>query len=132
MEKNHFVNLASIDEIPEGKMKHAEIDGNEILAANTDGKFYALCDRCSHTNAPLSMGNLKDNVVTCPMHGARFDIKTGKKISDPTMPSINMDSLPSNLQKYMQHAGQILSRIRTYDQKTYEVKIEGNSVKVKV
>ncbi|HZA68684.1 MAG TPA: non-heme iron oxygenase ferredoxin subunit [Nitrososphaeraceae archaeon] len=132
MEKNPFVNLASIDEIPEGKMKHAEIDGNEILVANTDGKIYALCDRCSHTNAPLSMGNLKDNVVTCPMHGARFDIKTGKKISDPTMPSINMDSLPSNLQKYMQHAGQILSRIRTYDQKKYEVKIEGNSVKVKV
>ena len=132
MEKNPFVNLASIDEIPEGKMKHAEIDGNEILVANTDGKIYALCDRCSHTNAPLSMGNLKDNVVTCPMHGARFDIKTGKKISDPTMPSINMDSLPSNLQKYMQHAGQILSRIRTYDQKKYEVKIEGNSVKVQV
>ena len=132
MEKNHFVNLASIDEIPEGKMKHAEIDGNEILVANTDGKFYALCDRCSHTNAPLSMGNLKDNAMTCPMHGARFDIKTGKKISDPTMPSINMDSLPSNLQKYMQYAGQILSHIKTYDQKTYEVKIEDNSVKVKV
>jgi 3-phenylpropionate/trans-cinnamate dioxygenase ferredoxin subunit len=132
MEKNHFVNLANIDEIPEGKIKHAEIDGNEILVANTDGKFYALCDRCSHTNAPLSMGNLKDNVVTCPMHGARFDIKTGKKISDPTMPSINMDSLPSNLQKYMQYAGQILSRIKTYDQKTYEVKIDGNSVKVRV
>ena len=132
MEKNHFVNLASIDEIPEGKIKHAEIDGNEILVANTDGKFYALCDRCSHTNAPLSMGNLKDNVMTCPMHGARFDIKTGKKISDPTMPSINMDSLPSNLQKYMQYAGQILSHIKTYEQKTYEVKIEDNSVKVKV
>ena len=132
MEKNHSVNLASIDEIPMGKTKHAEIDGNEILAANTDGKFYALCDRCSHTNAPLSMGDLKDNVVTHPMHGARFDIKIGKKISDPTMPSINMDSLPLNLQKYMQYAGQILSRIKIYDQKTYEVKIEGNRVKVKV
>jgi nitrite reductase/ring-hydroxylating ferredoxin subunit len=83
-------------------------------------------------NAPLSMGNLKDNVVTCPMHGAKFDIKTGKKISDPTMASINTDSLPTNLQKYMQYAGQILSRIKTYDQKTYEVKVEGNSVKVKV
>jgi nitrite reductase/ring-hydroxylating ferredoxin subunit len=46
------------------KMKHAEIDGNEILVANKDRKFYALCDRCSHTNAPLAMGNLKDNVVT--------------------------------------------------------------------
>ncbi len=108
------------------KMKHAEIDGNEILVANKDRKFYALGDRCSHTNAPLVMGNLKDNVVTCPLHGAKFDIKTGKKISDPTMPSLNMDSLPSNLQKYMQYAGQILSHIKTYDQKTYEVKISEN------
>jgi hypothetical protein len=62
------------------------------------------------------------------MHGARFDIKTGKKISDPTMPSINTDSLPPNFQKYVQYAGQILSRIKTYDQKTYEVKIEGNNM----
>jgi 3-phenylpropionate/trans-cinnamate dioxygenase ferredoxin subunit len=132
MEKDHFVDLASVDEIPVGKMKHVDADENEILVANTNGKFYALCDRCSHTNAPLSMGNLKDNVVTCPLHGAKFDIKTGKKISDPTMASINTDSLPTNLQKYMQYAGQILSRIKTYDQKTYEVKVEGNSVKVKV
>ncbi len=132
MDKNQFVDLANLDEIPPGKMKHAETDGNEILVANVDGKFYAVCDRCSHTNAPLSMGHLKDDVVTCPMHGARFDVKTGKKISDPTMPSINTESLPSNLQKYMQHAGQILSRIKTYDQKKYEVKIEGNNVKMKI
>jgi nitrite reductase/ring-hydroxylating ferredoxin subunit len=132
MEMNQFVDVAGVNEIPDGKMKHSEIDGNEILVANAGGKYYALCDRCSHTNAPLSMGHLKDNVVTCPMHGARFDIKTGKKISDPTMPTLNMDSLPSNLQKYMQYAGQLLSRIKTYDQKTYEVKAEGNTVKVRV
>jgi nitrite reductase/ring-hydroxylating ferredoxin subunit len=78
------------------------------------------------------MGTLKDNVVICPMHGARIDIKTGKKISDPNTQSINTDSLPSNLQKYMQYVGQILFRIKTYDQKTYEVKVEDNRVKVRV
>ena len=132
MKKNQFVEIANLDEIPPGKMKHTETDGNEILVANLDGKFYALCDRCSHNNVPLSMGHLKDNVVTCPMHGARFDIKTGKRISDPTMPSINTESLPSSLQKYMQHAGRLMSRIKTYEQKKFEVKIEGNSVKVKI
>lgn len=76
MEKNQFVDIANLDEIPPGKMKHAETDGNEILVANVEGKFYALCDRCSHNNVPLSMGHLKDNIITCPMHGARFDIKT--------------------------------------------------------
>jgi nitrite reductase/ring-hydroxylating ferredoxin subunit len=113
-------------------MKHVETDGNEILVANIDGKFHALCDRCAHMNAPLSMGNLTGDAVTCPIHGARFDIKTGKKISDPTMAPMNTDSLPSDMQKYMQYAGQIMSRIKTYDQNTYEVKVEGSSVKVRV
>ena len=132
MEKNQFVHLASIDEIPTGKMKHVEADGNEILVANVEGKFYAICDRCSHNNIPLSMGHLKDNIITCPMHGARFDIKTGKKLSDPVFPSLDTDSLPSNFQKYMQYASQLMSHVKTYNQKKFEVKVEGNSVKVKV
>jgi nitrite reductase/ring-hydroxylating ferredoxin subunit len=78
------------------------------------------------------MGHLKDNIITCPMHGARFDIGTGKKVSDPIMSSLEINTLPSNLQKYMQYASQFMSRIKTYDQKKYEVKVEGNSVKVKI
>ena len=128
MENNQFVDIANLDEIRPGKMKHAETDGNEILVANVEGKFYVLCDRCSHNNVPLSMGHLKDNIITCPMHGARFDIKTGKKVSDPIMPSLETDTLPSNLQKYMQYAGQFMSRIKTYDQKKYDVKVEGKIV----
>ena len=34
-------------------------------------------------NAPLSMGALNGKVVTCPMHGARFDVTTGKKVAEP-------------------------------------------------
>ena len=132
MEKNQFVHLASVDGIPTGKMKHVAADGNEILVANVEGKFYAICDRCSHNNIPLSMGHLKDNVITCPMHGARFDIKTGKKLADPVYPSLDIASLPSNFQKYMQYASQLMSHIKTYNQKKFEVKVEGNSVKVKV
>ena len=41
MEKNQFVDLANVDEIPARKMKHVETDGNEILVAKVDGKFYA-------------------------------------------------------------------------------------------
>gem|GEM_PF-1271733 len=33
--------------------------------------------RCSPTNAPLSLGTLNGKVVTCPLHGAKFDIMTG-------------------------------------------------------
>lgn len=127
-----FVEVAKLDEVPAGKMKHIELNGKEIMIVNLDGKFYALNDRCSHTNAPLSMGHIQDSILTCPMHGARFDINTGKKVSDPKMPSFNIDSLPVNMQKYMEYAGQLLSRIKTYDQDSYEVRVEGNSIKLKV
>lgn len=65
---NNFVEVAKVDEIPVGKMKHMEIDGKEIVIANANGKFYALNDRCTHMNAPLSLGNLTGNVVTCAFH----------------------------------------------------------------
>lgn len=127
-----FVEVAKLDEVPAGKMKHIEFNGKEIMIVNLGGKFYALNDRCSHTNAPLSMGHIQDSILTCPMHGARFDITTGKKVSDPKMPSFNIDSLPVNMQKYMEYAGQLLSRIKTYDQDSYEVRVEGNYIKLKL
>jgi nitrite reductase/ring-hydroxylating ferredoxin subunit len=127
-----YIEVAKVNEISSGKMKHVEIDGKEIMIANLNGKFYALNDRCSHTNAPLSMGNIQGNIVTCPMHGARFDITTGRKVSDPKFPSFETGSLPVNLQKYMEYAGRLLSQIKTYDQEIYEVKVEDNSIKLRL
>jgi nitrite reductase/ring-hydroxylating ferredoxin subunit len=78
------------------------------------------------------MGHIQGKIVTCPMHGARFDITTGKKVSDPKFPSLEIDSLPVNLQKYMEYAGRLLSQIKTYDQGVYEVKVEGSSIKLRL
>jgi hypothetical protein len=63
-EKDRFVDMARVDEIPAGKMKHVEVNGKEIVIANMNGKFYPLDDRCAHMNAPLSRGNLTGDVVT--------------------------------------------------------------------
>ena len=128
-----YVEVAKTNEIPNRQMKHVEINGKEILIANIDGKFYALNDRCGHMNALLSMGNLaNDNIVTCPFHGARFDIISGKKVKEPVLtPSQEMEPLPKTWQKYMEYAGQLMSHIKTYDQEIYETKI-GDSIKIKV
>ena len=58
MAKNEFVEVAKVNEIPVGKMKHVEVDGKEILVANIGGKFYATTfngqfDR-KHSNLPFS------------------------------------------------------------------------------
>jgi nitrite reductase/ring-hydroxylating ferredoxin subunit len=46
-------------------------------------------------NASLSMGNVKDNILTCPFHGARFDVTCGRKVSEHNLtPSQEMEPLP--------------------------------------
>jgi nitrite reductase/ring-hydroxylating ferredoxin subunit len=81
MSQDISVEVARVNEIPYGKMKHVEVEGKEALIANLGGKFYARSDRCGHMNALLSMGNLTGSTVTCPFHGSKFDVKTGKKLS---------------------------------------------------
>lgn len=133
-EQHQFIDTSDIKDVPSGNMKHVEVEENEILLANSDGKVYALCDRCSHMNAPLSMGTLNGKVVTCPMHGARFDVTTGKKVGEPMALDLSKfpDPIPETLQKMFARSAEIASKIKTYDQPTYETKVEENRVKIKM
>jgi nitrite reductase/ring-hydroxylating ferredoxin subunit len=127
-----YVEVAKIDEIPPGKMKHVELDAKEIVVSNVNGKYYAMDDRCGHMNARLSNGNINQNIVTCPFHAAKFDITTGKKVGEPVLEiPPDMEPLPPKWQKYMENVGKEMSYIKTYDQNTYEVTIEGNVIKIK-
>jgi len=133
-EQHQFIDASDTKDVPPGKMKHVEAEEKEILLANTDGKVYALCDRCSHMNAPLSMGTLNGKVVTCPMHGARFDVTTGKKVGEPMTPDPSKfpEPIPESLQKMFARSAEIMSKVKTYDQPTYETRVEGNRVKVRM
>jgi 3-phenylpropionate/trans-cinnamate dioxygenase ferredoxin subunit len=64
-------------------MKIVKIKDKEILIANVDGSFHAIANPCTHRGGDLSKGALIDNVVTCPVHGSRFDVITGKSLSGP-------------------------------------------------
>ena len=133
MEKHQFFDVGKVDEVPVGKMKHLEVQGKEIVISNIRGKFYAMDDRCGHMNAGLSMGTItNDGIVTCPFHGARFDATTGKKTKEAVLTSSQqMEPLPKTWQSYMEHAGQLMSNIKTYDQETYEIQVEGDRIKIR-
>ena len=133
-QQHQFIDCSDARDVTLGKMKRLEVDEREILLANSDGKVYALCDRCTHMNAPLSMGTLNGKVVTCPMHGARFDVTTGKKVAEPMTldPSKFPEPLPESLQKMFAHSAEIQSKIKTYDQPSYETRVEENRIKVKI
>ena len=128
-----YIEACKVSEINNGQMKHVEINGKEIAIANVDGKFYAFSDRCSHMNARLSRGNIHQGVVTCPFHAAKFDITSGKKISEPVLEiPPGMEPLPPSWQKYMGVVAQEMSFIKTNDQGTYDVKVEGDTINIRV
>ena len=132
--ERQFVDASDVKDVPAGIMKHVEMGEKEIMLANSDGKIYALCDRCSHMNAPLSTGTLNGKVVTCPMHGARFDVTSGKKVGEPMAldPTMFPEQIPQSLQKMFAHSAQIQSKIKTYNQTTYESRVEGSRIRVRM
>lgn len=75
--------VAKASEIKPGQCKQVEIDGDPIGIYNIEGEFFAIADTCSHASATLTEGSLEGHVITCPWHGARFDVKTGKNLSMP-------------------------------------------------
>jgi nitrite reductase/ring-hydroxylating ferredoxin subunit len=61
-------------------MVGVEAGGERILVANVGGEFYAMRAKCNHMGGPLDKGTLENNVVTCPLHGSRWDVKTGQLV----------------------------------------------------
>jgi nitrite reductase/ring-hydroxylating ferredoxin subunit len=78
-----FVAVARVSELAAGEMKFAAVDGQRIVVANVEGRFYALRDVCGHRNAPLSRGRLVGHLIECPLHFALFDVRTGKLVDGP-------------------------------------------------
>lgn len=80
-----FVKLATIHDIPENGLGVVEHDGLRIALYNVGGQIYATTDICSHAYAELSEGFLdtEDCSIECPLHGSRFDIRTGAVLSLP-------------------------------------------------
>jgi len=83
-----FVPVARASEVPPGAMKCVAVEYERVLLAYVDGAFYALRDACGHRGASLSRGALDGHVVECPLHFARFDVRTGKLVSGPTSADI--------------------------------------------
>jgi nitrite reductase/ring-hydroxylating ferredoxin subunit len=70
-------------EILPGEAKCVLLDEKRILLARVDDRIYAVSDVCSHACAYLSEGFLDGTIVECPLHGAQFDVTTGKVLSPP-------------------------------------------------
>lgn len=78
-----FVKVAKTDEVAPGQGKMIEVSGTKIALFNVQGSFYAIDDTCTHRGGPLSEGVLDGKQVTCPWHGAIYDVTTGEVLGLP-------------------------------------------------
>ena len=78
-----FVTVAKVGEIPEGGVKVVRLEDQSVAVFHVGGAYYALEDVCTHDGGPLAEGTLDGDVIECPRHGARFDVRTGAVLCLP-------------------------------------------------
>jgi nitrite reductase/ring-hydroxylating ferredoxin subunit len=54
-----------------------------LAVYHVGGRLYAVADVCPHAGAVLSEGDLEGPVLTCPLHGSQFDVRTGDRLRGP-------------------------------------------------
>ena len=83
-----FLEIAPVDELPEGERLFVEIGGKPIVLFKIAGQFFSIADICSHDDGPVGEGRLDGYTITCPRHGAQFDVRNGKVLQMPAVVDI--------------------------------------------
>jgi nitrite reductase/ring-hydroxylating ferredoxin subunit len=109
-----------------------ELEGQEIVICNCNGRFYVVERRCGHMNAPLDLGTLDGIYLTCPMHGVQFDVRNGEVLCDPVPADFGKQATPPPLGNYLQNIGKLMKHVRTESIRTYPTKLEAGWVEVEL
>ncbi len=80
-----FVRVARADELPRGAIRRVVVGRTPIALFNLEDRIFAIHDTCTHARASLAEGMVAGDLVACPLHGARFNIKTGAVVSLPAV-----------------------------------------------
>jgi len=85
MSDPRWIRVAAEADCLPGALLAVKAEDTGIVLANVEGTLYALQDRCSHANFPLSDGELEGTRLECMYHGAGFDVCDGRALSMPAI-----------------------------------------------
>ncbi len=88
-----FTRFCEESEIPVGAKKAGKLGETWVLVCNVKGKLFAVSNWCSHQKKPLQAGRVRGCAITCPVHGAKFDLETGEAKSLPASSPIETYSV---------------------------------------
>jgi len=77
------IKIAQTGDLLPGESKVCEADGQTIALFNVDGTWYAIENTCTHVGGSLGEGALVGDQITCPLHGAQFNVASGKVLGPP-------------------------------------------------
>lgn len=89
------VPVAKCTDMPPGSCRSVEVDGIGVALFNVDGTIYALDNTCPHAGGPLGEGALIGEIVQCPWHGWRYNVRTGER---PANPDFRVTCFPVQIQ----------------------------------
>jgi len=88
MARARFFAAAPADAVGPGELRCVEVNGTKVLLARTPRGVFAISPVCTHAGLPMEEGVLSAGVLTCPHHGAQFDVASGGVRSGPAMRSL--------------------------------------------
>jgi len=80
-----YVRVGKASDVPAGRAEVFDVEDRKIAVFRLEDAFYAIEDICTHDGGPLAEGEIEDDEVICPRHGARFNIKTGQALTLPAV-----------------------------------------------
>ena len=86
----------AFDILVEGKPVAIEVDGTPVCVVKVADEVFAVADNCTHAEASLSEGEVSGNKIECWLHGAEFDLKTGKALTPPATEALKTFNVKRN------------------------------------
>lgn len=80
---SEFIHAASVSEMPESGKLCLEVNDQFVVVVRIEDSYFCLDDVCTHDGGPLGEGELNDFCISCPRHGAQFDVRTGEAVTMP-------------------------------------------------
>ncbi len=77
-----------LSQLIEDKPVKIEVNGQPVCVVKNGEKVFAVGDTCSHSEASLAEGEVRDGKIECWLHGAEFDLDTGEVVTGPAFEPI--------------------------------------------
>jgi 3-phenylpropionate/trans-cinnamate dioxygenase ferredoxin subunit len=80
---SEYTNVGKTSDFPEGRPRPFMLGDEKVAVVQSEGRFYAFSNECTHVGAELISGYVFANQIVCWLHNSVFDMESGDKLDGP-------------------------------------------------